>query len=85
MGKGEGQGQEGRGEVEFPKRFSQHLKGDEHALDHFYSSLGFVGAGIDDRLHHGWSHSCSFDHRHHRGAGPGYPRTKTNVTISHLV
>jgi hypothetical protein len=57
------------------------LKGGEHALDHFCSSLDFVGAGIDDRLHHGLSHSCAAGHRHHRGADPSNSGAKTNVTL----
>ena len=53
-------------------------------MDHMCDSLNSVGAGIDDWLHDGWSHSCPAGHRHRRGADPGYSGTKTSVTISTL-
>ena len=48
-------------------------------MDYFCDSFGFVGAGIGDELYDGWIHSCPAGHRHRRGAGPGYARTKTDV------
>ena len=61
------------------EKIGQFKKGDERALDYFCSSFDFVGAGIDDRLHHGWSHSCPLGHRHHRGSDPSHSGAKTNV------
>ena len=44
-------------------------------------SLNFVAAGIGRWLHDGWSHSHPPGHRHRRGAGPSYSRTKTILGI----
>ena len=53
-------------------------------MDHICDSLNFVGAGIDDRLHDGWRHSCPAGHCHHCNIDPGYSRTKTSITVSIL-
>ena len=50
-------------------------------MDYLCDSLNSVGAGIDNRLHDGWSHSCPTGHRHRRGVDPSYSRTKTSVII----
>ena len=55
-----------------------------YALDHICNSFSFMGAGIDDRPHDGWSHSCPTGHRHRRGAGPIYSRATTIEDISFL-
>jgi hypothetical protein len=53
-------------------------------LDHICDSLDYVAAGIDVRIHHGWSHSYPPGHRNRSGAYPGYSRPQTSVTILDL-
>ena len=50
-------------------------------MDNICGSFNFVGAGVDDRLHAGWRHSCPAGHRHRRGADPGYSRPQTSVNL----
>jgi hypothetical protein len=49
-------------------------------LDHICGSTGFVGVGIDDRVHVGRRYSCPAGHRHYCDPDPGASRTKTGVT-----
>jgi hypothetical protein len=44
-------------------------------------SNNLVAAGIGQWLHDGWSHSRPPGHRHHRGAGPSYSRTKALLGV----
>ena len=53
-------------------------------MDDMCHSLSFVAAGIGQWLHDGWSHSRPTGHRHNRGAGPSYPRTKALIAFSAL-
>jgi len=53
-------------------------------VDHMCHSLSIVVAGIVQRLHTGWSHSRSPNHRPHCGGGPGYSGPKAGVTIKTL-
>jgi len=50
-------------------------------VDHRCNSIGFVGAGIVQRLHTGWSHSHPSGHRPHCGGGPGYSGAKASVRV----
>ena len=53
-------------------------------MDRLCDSLSSVGAGIDDRIHDGWSHSCPAGRCHRRDADPRYSGTKTDVTTQDL-
>lgn len=50
-------------------------------MDHICDSFNSVGAGIDDWLHDGWSHSCPAGHCHNCNVNPGYSGPKTSVRI----
>ena len=50
-------------------------------MDHICDSFNSVGAGIDNRLHDGWRHSCPAGYCHRCGDNPGYSGPKTSVTI----
>ncbi len=53
-------------------------------MDHICDSLNYVAAGIDVRIHLGWSHSYPFGHRNRRGAYPGYSGPQTSITNQDL-
>ena len=53
-------------------------------MDDMCHPLNFMAAGIGAWLHDWRIRSPSVGHRHRRGAGPSYSRTKTLVAVSTL-
>ena len=56
-------------------------EGVKNAVDHMCHSSDFVAAGIGQWLHDRWNHSHPPGHRHRRGAGPSYSRTKARLVV----